>query len=292
MAEANRVTVDPHVHRRRLQSAVRQARLDAGKTQPEVAAALDWSLSKVVRIESGAVRVSLTDLRALLDYYGIRDTARVEGLLEEARAARRPAWWSDYESLLGREFTSYLGFEGSATLVRQFQAGLVPGLLQTESYARAVLTALRAPEHVDQLVEARRRRQRLLDRANPPRFVFVIDEAALRRRIGGPAGMLDQLRRLDAVARRPNVSVLALPLDVGAHAGLGGSFVLLDVGDEQVAYLEDGEGGLLRRDAPAVTDDYLARFRKLENVAEPVESILSRLIQEISVAAQPAERLR
>jgi hypothetical protein len=132
----------------------------------------------------------------------------------------------------------------------------------------------------------------LLDRANPPQFIFVIDEAALRRRIGGPAVMLDQLRHLDAVARQPNVSVLVLPFDVGEHAGLDGSFVLLDVGDEQIAYLEDGEGGLLRHDAPAVTEDYLTRFRRLEDVAEPVEPLLGRLIHEISIAAQPGERLQ
>lgn len=276
MPDLNQVEVDPEVHRQRLRAMVRQARLDAGRTQPEVAAALDWSLSKLVRIESGAVRLSPTDLRALLEYYGVQDPVRVEELLGEARAARRPAGWADYQGLLSREFVSYLGFEGSATRIRQFHASLVPGLLQTEAYARAVLTAVRDRTDIDELVKARQRRQRLLDRPDGPRADFILDEAVLRRRIGGSEVMRAQLRHLEAVSRRPSISVRVLPFDIGEHPGLVGPFVMLDVEDEQVVYLEDAEGGLLRRDDAAVTGRYLTRFRQLEEVAEPIETILGR----------------
>lgn len=163
MAELDRVELDSHVHRRRLQAAVRQARIDAGRTQPEVARALDWSLSKVVRIESGAVGVSTTDLKALLELYGVDDTPRVAAVLDDARRARRPASWADYSDVYGKEFIAYLGFESSATEVRQFQAGLVPGLLQTEAYARSVLTAVRKGDDIERLVEARMKRQHLIE---------------------------------------------------------------------------------------------------------------------------------
>lgn len=279
MAMADRTALDSQVHRRRLQLALRQARLDAGRTQTEVAAALGWSLSKVVRIESGAVRVSSTDLQALLHFYGVA-AARVDALVAEVKAARQPSWWRDYEDLLGRDFVSYLGLESSATEVRQFQAGLVPGLLQTERYARAVLTAVRQGQDVDDLVEARLQRQRIFDRADdPPLLIFVIDEAALHRGIGGPAVMAEQLEHIRAVAGRPTVSVVVLPFAAGAHAGLAGSFVLLTIGEDRAVYLEDAEGGLLRRDDPAVADDYARRFQLLTDLAEPVEGSLDRLAE-------------
>jgi transcriptional regulator with XRE-family HTH domain len=278
IAMANRTALDSHVHRRRLQLALRQARLGAGKTQQEVAAALEWSLSKVVRIESGAVRVSSTDLRALLHLYGMAAT-RVDALVEEVKAARQPSWWRNYEDLLGRDFVFYLGLESSATQIRQFQAGLVPGLLQTEHYARAILTAVWPGEDVEELVEARLRRQQVLERADAPLLTFVIDEAALHRRIGGPAVMAEQVERLESLAAMPDVSILVLPFDAGAHAGLAGSFVLLNIGDDRAVYLEDAEGGLLRRDDPPVADDYERRFQRLAELAEPIETSLHRLSQ-------------
>lgn len=281
MPEVDAAGMDPHVHRKRLQVAVRRARIHAGRTQAEVAAALDWSLSKLVRIESGAVRVSTTDLRALLSYYGIDDADRVDQLLAEARGARRPAWWAEYETLFGPQFTAYLGFESSATQVRQFQASLVPGLLQTERYSRAVLSAVQEPASIERLVEGRQKRQRLLEHGEPPEVSFVLDEAAIRRRIGGPVVMLEQLRHLQAVSRRPNVSLRLLTFDAGEHPGLAGSFVLLTVGDEQVVYVEDADGGMLQRDDVAVTESYAERFRRLEEIAGPIEPMLSRTVQEM-----------
>lgn len=290
--KGTRTEVDPEVPRRRLRTALQQTRVDADKTQLEVATALEWSLSKVVRMESGAVRIAPTDLRALLDYYGIQDPGRVGRLLADARAARAPAWWADHQGLLSREFISYLGFEGSATHLRQFHASLIPGLLQTEPYARAVLTAVREQENVEELVRARLRRQRLLDRSDEPQFDFVLDEAALRRRIGGREVMLEQLRQLEDLSRRPNISIRTVPFDAGAYAGLAGSFVALEIEDEQVVYVEDAEGGLLRRDDLPATEGYLSRFRQLIEVAEPIETILGTVMAQLGAQARPEDAVR
>lgn len=129
---------DPTIHRRRLRSELRKAREAAGMTQRDVAAAMDWSQSKLIRIETGAVNISTNDLRALLGHYGI-ERARTENLVEVARASRDQPRWNVYKDVAEPEYIAFLGYESSASIIRNFEPLLIPGLLQTEEYAREIL---------------------------------------------------------------------------------------------------------------------------------------------------------
>jgi transcriptional regulator with XRE-family HTH domain len=267
MTISGRPGVDPQVHRRRLGARLKRIREEAHLTQQQVTKALEWSLSKLVRIEMGAVGISATDLRALLQQYGVTDEQQLRPLLDDARAGRPTTWWRHFGDL-PPQFISYLAYESSATLIRQYQGLVIPGLLQTEPYARAVLGAVSEPERISTLVELRRKRQELLDRSDEPRLFFILDEAAIRRRVGGLDVMLAQLRHLKELGRRSNITIQILPFEVGQHAGLNGPFVVLDVGDDYpVVYLENSGGDVLSRDDPDEASRYTSSFRQLEAVA-------------------------
>jgi len=258
--------VDPQVHRKRLGARLKEAREQAHLTQRLVTTALEWSVSKLVRIEMGAVSVSATDLRALLREYGMTDEQQLRPLLDQAREGKRATWWRDFPGLPA-QFVSYLAYESSATLIRQFQGLVIPGLLQTEDYARAVIGAVSEPERVDAFLHLRRKRQQLLDKPDGPRLFFILDEAAIRRPMGGAEVMLTQLRHLKELGRRPNVTIQVLPFEVGQHPGLGGPFVVLEIGDDPVVYLESSGGDMLNRDDPEEASRYVSAFLELEAVA-------------------------
>ena len=159
---------DPMVQRRRLRVELRKARENAGLSQKEVAPAMDWSLSKLIRIEAGSVNISINDLRVLLQHYGVDDRGRIDSLLTMARAAKEPAWWLPYKEVLSPEFSTFLSYESAASIIRNFEPVLVPGLLQTEEYARATLAEMVPPVavldaemlgQIDNLVELRMERQ-------------------------------------------------------------------------------------------------------------------------------------
>ena len=174
----------PAVQRRRLRAELRRARLEADLTQDQVAAAMDWSLSKLIRIENGSVGISTNDLRAILQYYKITDSDRTAELLAMARSARERSWWSEYRDIASKPVLQVIEYEAAAIISRNFQPQVVPGLLQTEEYARAVLGQLNSQssrERVDSLVHIRMRRQELLDRADPPLLFFIMDEPVVRR---------------------------------------------------------------------------------------------------------------
>src|SRR6266508_236354 len=175
---------DATVQRRRLRTELRRARSSAGFTQRDVAEAMDWSLSKLNRIESGLVGISTTDLKALLQHYGIVDPAEVDRFLSLARAGKEQrAWWAAYKEATSQQYLTFLGYESSAALIQMFQPLLIPGLLQEEEYARAVLRAYggsATDKRVEEWVELRLRRQEeLVERPAPPEMVFVLDEAVL-----------------------------------------------------------------------------------------------------------------
>jgi len=216
---------DPLLSRKRLRISLRHWRDQRGLTQEQVAEALDWSQSKVVRIESGRVRVSATDVRALLGLYQVSDQDEVVRLVELARVARRRAWYRDYEHALDRDYDDYLSYESSALAIETFQHLLVPGLLQTEGYARAIMAANGAT-YSEERVELRLRRQAMLARENGPSLCCVIDEAALHRQVGGPAIMREQLIRLREAAG-PKISVGIIPFTGGAHPSMSEPFTLL-----------------------------------------------------------------
>jgi transcriptional regulator with XRE-family HTH domain len=217
-------TPDPAVQRRRLIVELRRARVRAGFTQKQVAEELDWSLSKLLRIESGQIGISTTDLRALLDHYGIHDAAQRSQLVTLAQHSRRQTW-TEFRDVLHPDFMVYLRYESAAALIRDFNGTFVPGLLQTEEYARAVIRTLTQDESeidIDRQVQVRMRRQEILDRADPPRLHFILDESVIRRRIGGTRVMRRQLIQLKALAERSHVTIQILPFSFGSHLGMSG----------------------------------------------------------------------
>jgi transcriptional regulator with XRE-family HTH domain len=263
----------PAVQRRRLRAELRRARQEAGLTQDQVAAALEMSLSKVIRIEAGTVGVSANDLRALLGLYHVTDTDEVASLLALARAGRERPWQSAYRDIASPRLLQFIELEAPASISRNFQPLIVPGLLQTEEYARIMLSQLRTDlpeEGVASLVEVRMRRQELLDREDSPLLFFVLDEAATRRLVGGRDVMRRQLRRLAELASRPRITIEVLPFSAGAHEGMEGSFVIQefpDPNDDDVLYQEGPEGDMISRDDPELIVRYRERFEALRRLS-------------------------
>jgi transcriptional regulator with XRE-family HTH domain len=264
----------PVVQRRRLRVELRKARQDAGLTQEQVAAAMDWSLSKLIRIEAGSVGISTTDLKALLGHYHLDDPHQTDELVKLAKAARERSWWSGYRDVASAGLLQLIGYETAAFIVRSSETLVVPGLLQTEEYAHAVIQLFQegAPaERVKTLVDIRMRRQDLLDRDDPPLFFFILDEAAVRRLIGGKAVMRRQIRKLMEMAAKPNVTVEIVPFSAGAHPGLKGPFVVIefpDPNDNDVLYVESGpRRELVSRDL-AEEEEWLPYREEFEQLRE------------------------
>jgi hypothetical protein len=232
-------------------------------------------MSKLVRIEAGSVGVSITDLRAMLAVYGIDNDDQVNELVEMARASKERPWFSKYEKVLPPAFAQYLGYESSASIIRGFQPLTIPGLLQTDDYARAVIEASRVGQ-VDERVELRTTRQELLERTDRPEIYYVLDEAALHRNVGGLAVMRSQLRHLRDLAKEPRLSVRIVPFAAGAHASMKGSFTILEFADwdEDVLYLETAGGSVTSREDQKLIADYRENFELLtEMTLEDQDSV-------------------
>lgn len=269
---------DPMYLRKRLSSQLQAARKKAGYSQPDVANEMVWSLSKVMRLESGRTKISINDLRALISFYGLPDSAATE-LLASAQDARRQPWWQEYRNLLSEGFKSYLGYEASASVIRNYELLFVPGLLQTEEYARVVLSQSIVPEK-EELLELRMRRQeRMLQQDSDTELRFLIDEAALRRVVGTPALMQAQLAHLRAVSELPNVSMAVIPFKRGLYPLLRSPYVIFEFSvpeQDMVVYLENPDGSVILRDKATVgvhrnVEDYLESFWEVENShAEPL----------------------
>jgi len=283
--------VSPVIPRRRLRTELKKSRLAAGLTQSEVAAAMDWSLSKVIRIEAGTVSISTNDLKALLRHYKIVDPVRTEEFLALGKAARDRTWWSEYREVAPSGLLQLIGYESAASIRRNFEPLLIPGLLQTREFARAVIPALDpgvTPDRLGTLVDIRMRRQELVDRANPSQLFFILDEAAIRRVTGGPDVMRRQLRHLVEVAEKPNVTIEVVPYSVGIYRGMRGSFVVLqfpDAEDDDVLYVEDAEGGLVIKEDQDEIQAYRENFENMRDVALNQKESLShirRLADEIT----------
>ena len=235
----------PLVERRRLRTELKQARQEADLTQDAVAKQMDWSLSKLIRIETGAVGISTNDLTALLRLYNIKDPKRVRALVAQAKEARKPTWWSKYRAVLPPTYFQYIEFETSASAICTYETSAVPGLLQTEEYATAVISRNRFnpdPKTVKTLVEVRMKRQQLLlDRPRPPRLFFVLDEAVIRRLAGDKELRQDQVEKLIRMTDRPEVTIEVVPFSAGIHRGLIEDFSILEFGgtdDNDVLYFE------------------------------------------------------
>ena len=263
----------PAVQRRRLRTELRRARQQAGLTQDQVADEMEWSLSKVIRIEAGTVGVSANDLKVLLGYYKIVDEDQVASLLALARAGRERPWQSVYRDVVSPRLLQFIEFEAAASINRNFQPLVVPGLLQTDEYARAMFRQFPGDvldKSIEAQVEVRMRRQELLDRDDSPLLFFILDEAATRRLIGGKDVMRRQLRRMTEMAARPHVTVEVVPFSAGVHPGLQGSFVIQefpDPADDDVLYLESPQGEVISRDDPDLILHYREVFEELRRLS-------------------------
>ncbi|WP_328694000.1 helix-turn-helix domain-containing protein [Streptomyces phaeochromogenes] len=221
----------PAVRRRKLGAELRALRARAGLKSGEAARLVGWHQSKVSRIETGRSGVKPTDVELLLDAYDVRDAELRELLVVLAGSDDngRHHWWHAYRGLLPSTYSDFISLESQASVMRTLENSVVPGLLQTPEYAREVTLAAvdGAPDDkVDALVEVRLARQDVL-RSNPPlRLSAVLDEAALRRTVGGPGVMARQLEHLREAAQLPHVRIQVLPFEVGAHVGVTGPFVI------------------------------------------------------------------
>ncbi|MFY1583403.1 DUF5753 domain-containing protein [Micromonospora sp. WMMD734] len=249
----------PTIRARRLRRELRRLRDRTGRTAEEVAKVLGWHRTKVIRFELGHSRVMPKDLPPLLDFYEVSEQER-ESLTGLLRQARQKGWWSAYGDVLPDD---YVGFEAEATSISTFESLYVPGLLQTEEYVRAIVRAGRSTadqDEIDRRVAARLGRKVLLSRDMPPRLWMVLDEAAIRRVVGGPVVMRAQLARLIEACELPTVEIQILPFAAGAHAAMGGPFTLLGYADPAldptVVYLDNDSSTLLLEE-----DRHVARYR-------------------------------
>jgi transcriptional regulator with XRE-family HTH domain len=261
----------PTVRRRRLALELRRLREAARLTCEEVAEHLECSTSKVSRIETGRVSVSPRDVRDMLDLYGV-SAQQGASLVQLARDSRQKGWWHAYSDTIQPRFATYIGLESAASEIRIYEVTLIPALLQTEDYARTVIAAgTVGGDHdgIERNVELLMARQPPLTSDDPPRLWAVLDEAALRRTVGGAGLMRLQLEHLLDLAQLPSVAIQVIPFGAGAHPAMGRPFVILafpERADPDVVYLEDLTSALYVEDVDEV-DRYNMFFNHLRATA-------------------------
>ncbi|GAA3259650.1 helix-turn-helix domain-containing protein [Nonomuraea helvata] len=278
----------PTLRRRRLAGELRLLRERSGLTGEQVGERLGWSVSKVSRIETAQVGVRTGDLTALCDLYEV-PAAKREALHELARTAMRRGWWETYESI-STDYANYIGLESEAADIRCFSQTLIHGLLQTEDYARAVIRATLMPfapaSEVDRRVEIRMTRQKILCRDNPLGIWMVLDEAALKRLVGGSEVMKAQCESLIRMSELPNVTIQILTCSVGAHPGANTPFSILsfpEVYDPDVVYIETMTSSLWIEDDSEVHsyslafDQVRAMALSPDDSAELISEMVGRL---------------
>ncbi len=242
------MTTGPTVRRRRLGTELRKLRESSGYKLEEVAGQLGVAPSTLSRIETGKAPTKSAYLNQMLEMYGVSEPGQRQVLVDMAREGHRKGWWAAYDDVLPSGFDIYVGLEAETAAVRGYEISVVHGLLQTPDYARAVLCEI-FPRHtaaqIDRLVDLRMERQRRLDDDPPLELWAILDEAVIRRPVGGRAVMHAQLERLLDMGRRPGLTIQVLPFDCGAHAGHGGPFSILEFpnrADSEVAYVESVAG--------------------------------------------------
>ncbi|MFI6174906.1 helix-turn-helix domain-containing protein [Nonomuraea sp. NPDC051191] len=246
----------PTVRRRRLASELRRLRTERGMSMQAVADHMDMTTASLSRIETGRRGIRPRDLRSLLDLYEIVDPER-EALLALSREAQQKGWWKQYGNVLSGEYATLIGLEAEAGSVQNYEQSLVPGLLQTEAYTRAITTAFRpgdSTDEIDRLVSVRLKRQERLDDSDFNLSV-IVSEAVLCQHIGGAAVRAEQLRHLVDANRRSNVMVQVLPFRAGEHAALTGSFTILrfpGTNNMDIVYLENMTSAVYLEEAPEV----------------------------------------
>jgi transcriptional regulator with XRE-family HTH domain len=236
----------PTLRRRQLGMHLRRLREAAGITIDQVAEKLECSASKISRIETGQTGVTPRDVHQLIAIYGVPDDS-ADLLLRFAREARQKGWWQPYGTILT---SAYVGLEAAADAIRTYEALVVPGLLQTEGYARATIEGGRPdidPEEAEKRIRVRMNRKPLLSQDDPLDLWIVLDEAVLHRPVGGRAVMREQLSHLVEAANLPNVTLQVLPFAAGAHAGMDGTFTILlydEPEGKNLVFVSNAAGGL------------------------------------------------
>jgi transcriptional regulator with XRE-family HTH domain len=261
----------PTVQRMLVGARLRRLRTEMGLTREEAAEAIRASEWKIHRLENGQVGFKDRDIVDLLRLYQVTDPEEVAEFVTLAREANTPGWWRHYGDLLPSWFRTYVDLEAAATLIRTYEGQYVPGLLQTDDYMRAVVRGAHLEdnnEEVGRRVRLRLARQTLLTREQPPRLWAVVDEAALRRPVGGREVMHGQLERLLEASELPNVTLQILPFAAGAHPAMVGSFSILRFGDQElpdVVYLEH-----------LTSASYLSKTEEVDRYLHVMESICVR----------------
>ena len=232
----------PTVRRRRLAAELREIRESKGKSGDAVAAALRWSPSKISRYERARTGLQPREVERLLDYYQITGSRRAL-LLALAEDAAHKGWWEEFADSLSPDYQQFIGLEHEASSIAIWHVDVITGLLQTEAYARHIISSYSliepiAPGMIERLVRVRMRRQQVLDREPGLQLSVVLDESVLRRRVGDERVMYDQLQRLAREAERPNLTLQILPLDA-QHTVFGESFVIFRFGPDYDAMLHD-----------------------------------------------------
>ena len=262
----------PMVRRRQLMAELKRLRDDARLTQEEVASRLDWHPTKVMRIETGRTAPHPNDVRVMLGLYGVTGPEHVTALVKLAQDARQRGWWYSYRDVLLNRYEFLIGLESEASSIGNFQLAMVPGLLQTEDYARALISG--GPmeldtQEVERRVEVRLTRQEVLDRDDRPQLWVIMDEAAIRRTVGGPAVMRGQLESLARAAEQIRTTIQVVPYAAGTHPGQLGPFVILgfpEPSEPEVVIMET-VGGNLYVDKPEEVRLYTTAFDHLRAVA-------------------------
>lgn len=240
----------PTVRLRRLAGELRALRQAAGLTREDTADQTNINSATLYRIETAKARPQKRTLLALLDKYGVADPARRAALLELSKQATQLGWLQEYESELPEEYTTYISFESEARSVRNYESLFVPGLLQTEGYTRAIVTASvpdASESIIQQQVETRAHRQQSITKDTPLKLWAIVDEAVLHREVGGREVMNGQLSYLAEMARQPQITFQVLPFKVGAHPGMHGAFAVMDFpdpADPELVYIENMAGAL------------------------------------------------
>ncbi|WP_281055197.1 helix-turn-helix domain-containing protein [Thermomonospora curvata] len=279
------------MRRRRLAAEMRKLRKEAGKTREEAARYADIAPATVSRIEAAAHAPKVADIMALCRFYGL-DEAHTEMLVTLARQSRQRGWWQKVgEDAIPAWFETYVGLEEEVAEIRSYQPEVIFGLLQTEDYARAVLTAddTVGPAEGERRLEVRMRRQKLLEEPDRPKLWIIQNEGALRRHVGGVATMQQQLKHLIDLSRQPGITIQVLPFSAGAHPSMHGAFEILSFPeryDPDVVYIDYRRGSIYLENLDEV-DDYTQLFDQLRARAispDGSRALIGRIIQEMDAS--------
>jgi hypothetical protein len=284
-------TSSPTVKRRRLAAELHACREEAGLTIDDVADHLEWSAAKVSRIENARVRVLPRDTKQLLRIYGVKEGSPVwDMLITLAREAHQKGWWHAYGDAVGESLKTLVGLEAGAATLCTYESECVPGLLQTEDYARAVIRSgpsAGTDEDIERYVAVRMARQARMAENPATELWAVVGEGAIRRRVGGAAVMRDQLAQLLEASYLPTMTLQVMPFEAGAHAGMAGSFMMLafsEPADPDVVYVSYSTGSLFLEKPEEVAQSALI-FNHMRATALSISQsreLVSRVQQELA----------